>query len=101
MTATSNPVWVRQDAGRRVYWGETHGHCGFGEGQGTPTAFFEFGRDDSRLDFLTVTEHDALTDDGEWRQLDQLVRSSTMTGSSSPSSATSGRRSGPRAAITT
>ncbi len=74
MTATSNPVWVREDASRRVYWGETHGHCGFGEGQGTPTAFFEFGRDDSRLDFLTITEHDALTDDGEWRKLDQLVR---------------------------
>ncbi len=74
VSATSNPVWVREDAGRRVYWGETHGHCGFGEGQGSPTSFFEFGRDDSRLDFLTVTEHDALTDDGEWRQLDQLVR---------------------------
>ena len=74
VSATSNPVWVRADAKRRVYWGETHGHCGFGEGQGSPTSFFEFGRDDSRLDFLTVTEHDALTDDGEWRKLDQLVR---------------------------
>ena len=38
VTATSNPVWVREDASRRVYWGETHGHCGFGEGQGSPTS---------------------------------------------------------------
>jgi len=74
VAATSNPVWVRENPARRVYWGETHGHCGFGEGQGSPRHFFEFGHDDSRLDFLTITEHDALTDDGEWRELDGLVR---------------------------
>jgi hypothetical protein len=76
---TSNPVWVRDDP-RRVYWGETHGHVGFGEGQGSPTHFFEFGRDDARLDFISVTEHDALTDDWEWRELGRLVRQFSADG---------------------
>ena len=65
----SNPVWVRADAGPRVYWGETHGHCGFAEGQGTPDAYFKFGRDDARLDFLTLSEHDLWMDDFEWKTL--------------------------------
>jgi hypothetical protein len=74
VSGTSNPVWVREDASRRVFWGETHGHCGFGEGQGSPESYFRFGREDSRLDFLTITEHDALLDDGEWADLSRRVR---------------------------
>ena len=35
LEATSNAVWVREDADRRIYWGETHSHCGFGEGMGS------------------------------------------------------------------
>ena len=64
-----NPVWVQQTPTQRVYWGETHGHCGFAEGQGTPEAYFRFGRDDARLDFLTHSEHDIWMDDSEWQIL--------------------------------
>ncbi len=64
-----NPIWVQQDPTRRVYWGETHGHCGFAEGQGTPEAYFKFGREDARLDFLTHSEHDIWMDDSEWQTL--------------------------------
>ncbi len=69
----SDPIWVREDAGARIYWGETHGHCGFAEGQGTPDAYFEFGRDDARLDFLTLSEHDLWMDDYEWKVLNDAV----------------------------
>lgn len=73
ITGMSNPVWVREDASRRIYWGETHGHSGFAEGQGTPDAYFRFGRDDARLDFLTHSEHDLWMDDLEWKTLKENV----------------------------
>ncbi|MHC4994316.1 MAG: DUF3604 domain-containing protein, partial [Planctomycetota bacterium] len=62
----SNPIRVTANPTRRVYWGETHGHSAFAEGQGTPDAFMRFGRDDARLDFLTHSEHDLWMDDFEW-----------------------------------
>lgn len=76
----ANPVWVRENPARRIYWGETHGHCGFAEGQGTPEAFFEFGRDDARLDFLTHSEHDIWMDDSEWETLKRNVDKYTEQG---------------------
>ena len=70
----SNPVRVETDPAHRVYWGETHGHTGFAEGQGTPEAFYEFARDDARLDFLTHSEHDLWMDDHEWQVLIDNVK---------------------------
>ena len=70
----ANPVWVRRDPKLRIYWGDTHGHCGFAEGQGTPDGFFRFGRDDARLDFLTHSEHDIWMDDFEWQTLVENVQ---------------------------
>jgi hypothetical protein len=60
-------AWAQQTSARRVYWGESHGRCGFAEGQGTPEAYFRFGRDDAQLDFLTHSEHDIWVDDSEWQ----------------------------------
>jgi hypothetical protein len=73
IVGASNPVWVQSDPKLRIYWGDTHGHCGFAEGQGTPESFFEFGRDDARLDFLTHSEHDIWMDDSEWQTLKDNV----------------------------
>ncbi len=73
IAGTSNPIWVQTNPQHRIYWGETHGHSGFAEGQGTPDAYFEFGRDDARLDFLTHSEHDIWMDDREWETLKQNV----------------------------
>jgi hypothetical protein len=65
----SNPVWVRPHPSFRIYWGDTHGHIGFADGQGTIDGYFSFGRDVARLDFLTLSEHDIWMDAGEWRAL--------------------------------
>ena len=73
VTGVANPIWVRRDAKTKIYWGDTHGHCGFAEGQGTPDGFFQFGRDDARLDFLTHSEHDIWMDDREWQTLKDNV----------------------------
>ena len=80
LTATSNPVWALASPEWRVFWGETHGHTDFAEGQGSPDAFFRYAREDSRLDFATLTEHDFWTDDAEWAAMKELTRRSTEDG---------------------
>ncbi|MEM1245643.1 MAG: DUF3604 domain-containing protein [Acidobacteriota bacterium] len=69
----ANPVLVERDPALRLYWGETHGHCGFAEGQGTADGYFAFGRDDARLDFITLSEHDIWMDDREWQVINDAV----------------------------
>lgn len=70
----SNPVWVQENPVTRIFWGETHGHSGFAEGQGSPEGYFRFGRDEARLDFLTLSEHDIWLDDGEWQRMIDSVK---------------------------
>ena len=74
VTGAANPVWVKADPEQRLFWGETHGHSGFAEGQGTPGGYFAFARDDARLDFITMSEHDIWLTDGLWEKLNKAVR---------------------------
>ncbi len=60
-------------AAPRVLWGDTHGHSGFAEGQGSPDGYYRFGRDVARLDFLSLSEHDMWMDDREWMSLIEAV----------------------------
>lgn len=64
-----NPILVEDNPAERIYWGETHGHSGFAEGSGTVDGFFNFAREDARLDFMTLSEHDLWMDDFEWETL--------------------------------
>lgn len=80
ITGESNPIWVQENPEQRIFWGETHGHCGFAEGQGTADGYFLFGRDDARLDFLTLSEHDIWMDDFEWKFLQEAVNRYTVEG---------------------
>ncbi|MCP5113024.1 MAG: DUF3604 domain-containing protein, partial [bacterium] len=73
ITSLSNPVLVDDSPGRRIYWGETHGHTGMAEGQGTVDTFYRYGRDDAQLDFLGLSEHDIWTDAREWKQMRRAV----------------------------
>ncbi len=73
LQALSNPIVVSADPELRVYWGETHGHSGFAEGQGSPDGYYRFGRDVARLDFASLSEHDLWLDDGEWLALKEAV----------------------------
>jgi hypothetical protein len=74
LVATSNPVWVMTNPDRRVYWGELHGHSGYAEGQGAADQYFRYARDDARLDFVSLTDHDTAMDDGEWKAIDDARR---------------------------
>jgi hypothetical protein len=74
LEAISNPVWVEERPDRRVYWGELHGHAGYAEGQGAADQYFRYAREDARLDFVGLTDHDTAMDDGEWREIDEARR---------------------------
>ena len=68
-----NPILVSDEPDDRIFWGETHGHTGFAEGAGTVDNFFEFAREDARLDFMTLSEHDLWMDDWEWEVIREKV----------------------------
>ena len=72
-TCFSDPVWVKKDFENHIYWGDLHGHCEFADGQGSPDAYFQFGRDDARLDFLCLSEHDVFLDDFKWKHLQDCL----------------------------
>jgi hypothetical protein len=80
IASTSNPIWVEAAPARRVFWGETHGHTGMSEGQGSPASFWTFARDDARLDFAGLSEHDIWLDDQEWAGMQRLARETSRDG---------------------
>lgn len=69
-----NPILVQQSPQQRLYWGETHGHSGFSEGMGSVNGVYEFARDQARLDFMALTEHDYWMDDAEWETLREAAQ---------------------------
>ncbi len=69
ISALSNPVWVRENPDYRLYWGETHTHTGMAEGQGSLDRSYTFARDDARLDFSGLSEHDIWLTDAEWEAM--------------------------------
>ena len=71
----SNPIWVEETPDFRVFWGDTHGHTQYSEGQGSPEHYFRFARDDARLDFVVLSEHDIWTDDREWQVMRENAKS--------------------------
>lgn len=73
VTGMSNPVLVQKNPPHRIYWGETHGHIAYADGQGTPDGYFRFAQDDARLDFVTLSEHGLWLDDFEWKTLQEAV----------------------------
>ena len=54
--------------------GSTHTHTGMAEGQGTVEGSYRYAREDARLDFLGLSEHDKYMDDAEWRDMQDAVR---------------------------
>lgn len=66
LQAQSNPILVKASPEHGIYWGDTHAHIRYGEGLGSIPHFFTHARYDSRLDYVSLTEHDVFLDDFEW-----------------------------------
>lgn len=80
MEGEVNPILVEANPTERIAWGETHGHCGFSEGMGLLDDYFAFARDESRLDFVCLSEHDLWMDAGEWEQMRGAVKTHDRPG---------------------
>lgn len=78
--ALSNPILVTEKPAHRIYWGDTHAHTNLAEGQGTIAGFYRYAREDARLDFVCLSEHDIWMDDGEWTSLADAVRAHNRDG---------------------
>lgn len=74
LSGMSNPVWVTNANVPRIYWGDTHAHTNMAEGQGSIENFYRYAREDARLDFVTLSEHDIWMDDAEWAAMQVAVR---------------------------
>ena len=71
----SNSVWVRRAPSHCIHWGETHSHAGLAEGQGSIDAAYRHARDDARLDFYGMSDHDTAMDELEWKNVrDAVIR---------------------------
>ena len=57
LDAVSNPTLVSQQS-PSIYWGDLHGHSHLSDGTGEPEDFFEYARDISGLDVVSLTDHD-------------------------------------------
>jgi hypothetical protein len=57
LEGTSNPL-VTAEGGRRILWGDLHGHSGLSDGTGTPADYFRYARDVAALDISALTDHD-------------------------------------------
>jgi len=75
INGVSSPILVEEELRQRVFWGETHGHSGWAEGLGLVDNYFDFARDESRLDFVTLSEHDLWMDLSEWSEMRTAVES--------------------------
>ena len=75
--SVSHPIWVVDGPSYRVLWGELHTQGATSDGQGTLRHAVDFARDDSRLDFVGLTDSDLWLDDARWRSVQQLVESTS------------------------
>lgn len=76
----ANPVLAEDNPATRIYWGDTHGHCGFSEGMGRIDDYFRFARDEARLDFVTLSEHDIWLDTSEWEAMRRATKAFNRPG---------------------
>lgn len=69
----SNPVVIRA-SGPKLYWGETHGHEGYTDGNGTPDWYLGYARDVAFLDFASLTGHDLMLSELHFRDVLRATR---------------------------
>lgn len=90
----SNPCKDRDDIqGYQVFFGDIHGHSNYSDGRFSPTQYYEYARDISRLDFCSLSDHDnvgsnsnveehsKLLDEDSWKELKQIANFFDQPGS--------------------
>ncbi|WP_135554092.1 galactose-binding domain-containing protein [Paenibacillus cymbidii] len=87
-TPSPAPSPLPTPASYNVYFGNLHSHTAFSDGVSVPDAAFDYARNTAHLDFLAVTDHSNLYDNGlawdrslEWRDLKLAADRKTVNGS--------------------
>lgn len=71
----SNPIIVLpREPELRLFWGDIHGHTVLSDGLGTPTEYYEFGREEALLDFCAIADHAQYMSDEDWELTQQAAR---------------------------
>ncbi|MHA1231677.1 MAG: DUF3604 domain-containing protein [Candidatus Helarchaeota archaeon] len=58
----SNPIIVKANLSKRLYWGDIHGHSALCDGSGYLEDVWRFAKEVTYLDFAAITTHDDWTD---------------------------------------
>ncbi len=71
----SNPILVTRHDQAQLYFGVIHGHTHCSDGTGTVESYYSCMRDDNRLDFGAVGDHDHdyETGEDEWREIQRVT----------------------------
>jgi Protein of unknown function (DUF3604) len=70
----------------RIYWGDVHGHTANSDGKGSVPDYFAYARDQAKLDFAVVTDHDFghqapwRMPPSVWRQTQETADAFTVAG---------------------
>ncbi len=63
-----------------VYYGNLHNHCDISGAFGTPEQAYQYARDNARLDFFGIADHDGSFAPGIWASLKQTANSFNANG---------------------
>ena len=78
LTCSSEGVNAPGIGGYKVYYGMLHSHTEISDGAGTPSEAYQYARDQGKLDFFGVADHDYYPDDmtdSDWRQIKEAANS--------------------------
>jgi predicted metal-dependent phosphoesterase TrpH len=53
----------------QFYFGSLHSHTRYSDGKGSPEEALRWARDEKKLDFYAITDHDFMTSSGEWADI--------------------------------
>ncbi len=78
----SNPILITRHDQSQLFFGVIHGHTGLSDGVGTVEDYYACMRDDNRLDFGAVGDHDhdQETSDEDWEIIQRVTREANDPG---------------------
>ena len=75
LSGRSNPVIVKKEINKYLFWGELHGHSHASDGMEQPHEYYEFARDVAFCDFAALTDHDFWFTDRDWKENSRITKS--------------------------
>ncbi len=78
----SNPIMITRHDEPQLYWGVIHGHTQHSDGIGTAENYYSCMRDDNRLDFGSISDHDHEweTTDEDWEVIQKVTAEANEPG---------------------